>query len=422
MQKTKDLMTHSDEYQDYLFDKDLIYIRPVLLISALLYALFGVIDYFFYPQYLTYFLKVRFLLVIPLILFGYVYSFHKSFRTMYQYVLTALLYVGGLGIILMIFIINGVNYYYSGLFLIFSIAFFLLRLKTFYSTFGSLLLVISFFGVGIFYSDSTIMDILGHGQFYIFSIIVGFIGSRYFESYRLNQYYQESIIAGEQVVLKKQIFKQYEDIKNYHSSTIFALAKLAESRDQMTGNHIHRVSKVSGFLSNELPDSLYESNSLNKEEFIDTITLASSLHDIGKIAISDIILNKPGKLTTEEFDIMKTHTTIGYEVLNEIEEEYGGNMFISLGKQISKSHHEHWNGKGYPEGLKGNEIPLAARIVAIVDVYDALISQRPYKPAFSKEKSIEIIKQGIGTHFDPIIAKAFIEMVSKSEDQLLYGV
>jgi putative two-component system response regulator len=230
----------------------------------------------------------------------------------------------------------------------------------------------------------------------------------------LNQYYQESIILGEKIVLEKQIYKQYEDTKNYHAATIITLAKLAESRDLLTGNHINRVSELSYLLAKELPDSMYKDNNLAKEEFLDTIILSSSLHDIGKIAISDTILNKPGKLTKEEFEVIKTHTTKGYDMLKEIEKDYDDNMFLSLGLQISKSHHERWDGGGYPEGLRGNEIPLAARIVAVVDVYDALISERPYKKAFSKEKSLKIIEEGVGSHFDPVISNIFIEFISQS--------
>jgi putative two-component system response regulator len=194
------------------------------------------------------------------------------------------------------------------------------------------------------------------------------------------------------------------------------LAKLAESRDLLTGGHINRVSQLAYLLAKKLPTSIYNENHFVKKEFIESIKLSSSLHDLGKIAISDTILNKPGKLTKEEFEIIKTHTTKGYEMLKEIEKDYNDNMFISLGLQISKSHHEKWDGTGYPEGLKGKKIPLAARIVAVVDVYDALISERPYKPAFSKEKSLKIVEEGIGSHFDPIISKTFIKLMLDFKD------
>jgi response regulator RpfG family c-di-GMP phosphodiesterase len=327
-----------------------------------------------------------------------------------------LTYVAGLGIILMIIKMDKSNYYYGGLFMVFALNFFLFRLKTIYSSITASFLIASFLVLSIFLSDIYTVVIVENTIFYASFCFIGVIGSRYFEQYRLNQFYQESIILGEKIVLEKQIYNQYENIKNYHTATIFTLAKLAESRDLLTGNHINRVSQLSYLLSKDLPESVYENNQLVKKDFLDSILLSSSLHDIGKIAISDIILNKPGKLTKEEFEIIKTHTTKGYDMLKEIEKDYNDNMFISLGLQISKSHHEKWDGTGYPEGLKGKKIPLAARIVAVVDVYDALVSERPYKPAFSKEKSLCIIKEGIGNHFDPAISKRFIKLMDTLEN------
>lgn len=407
-----------EKYKEYAFKKDLKYIRPVFLLGATLYALFAILDFNFYPQYVSYFLKIRFILVIPLILISFIYSYHKSFRYIYQYVLMILTYFAGLGIILMIIAIKEPNYYYGGVFLVFALNFFLIRLKTICSSFVGGLLIISFLVLSLFFSEIPMEVIIENAIFYVSFCCIGVIGSRYFEQYRLNQFYQESIILGEKIVLEKQIYEQYEDIKNYHSATIITLAKLAESRDLLTGNHINRVAELSYLLAKKLPKSIYEANNLVKGEVLDTIMLSSSLHDIGKIAISDVILNKPGKLTKEEFEVIKTHTTKGYDMLKEIKKDYSDNMFISLGLQISKSHHEKWDGSGYPEGLKGKKIPLAARIVAVVDVYDALMSERPYKPAFSKEKSLEIIKEGIGNHFDPIISKIFIETISKYEKEV----
>lgn len=156
---------------------------------------------------------------------------------------------------------------------------------------------------------------------------------------------------------------------------------------------------------------MFKETYINKEDFKEAISLASLLHDIGKVSIPDAILNKPGKLTTEEFEIIKTHTTAGYETLMSLRDKYEYSLFINLGVEIAKSHHERWDGKGYPEGLKGKEIPLAARIVSVIDVYDALISERVYKEAFSKEKSIGIIKQGLGTQFDPVVGTVFVELI-----------
>ncbi|MCD4827503.1 MAG: HD domain-containing protein [Acholeplasmataceae bacterium] len=406
-----------EKYREYSFKKDLKYIRSVLLLGALLYALFGVIDYLYYPSYVTYFLQIRFHFVIPIVLLSYIYSYHKSFKYIYQYVLMAATYVAGIGIIMMIIEIEGENYYFSGLFLVFALNFFMVRLKTIYSSMCAGFILLSFVFISIFFSGIDISVILITLIFYLSFCFIGVMGSRYFEQYRLNQYYQETIITGEKIVLEKQIYKQYEETKNYHTATILTLAKLAESRDLMTGNHINKVSNLAFLLANKLPASFYKENKAKKKDFIEVIKLASSLHDIGKIAISDTILNKPGKLTSEEFEIIKTHTTIGYEMLKEMQHKYKDNLFIDLGLQISRSHHERWDGKGYPDGLKGKETPLAARIVAVVDVFDALVSERSYKKAFSREKSLSIIKEGIGNHFDPIVASEFIDLMQSFKDE-----
>ncbi len=136
---------------------------------------------------------------------------------------------------------------------------------------------------------------------------------------------------------------------------------------------------------------------------------ASTLHDIGKVGIPDSILHKPGKLTSQEFEIMKNHTNIGANTLLEVKKKYPDSKFLELGINITLYHHEKWDGSGYPHGLRGENIPLSARIMAIADAYDALRSKRVYKEAYSHEKSLEIIKQGKGTHFDPEIVDVFIE-------------
>jgi len=154
----------------------------------------------------------------------------------------------------------------------------------------------------------------------------------------------------------------------------------------------------------------YFQSEADKREFCDTIHYASVLHDIGKVAIADAILNKPGPLSDEEFEIMRTHSQIGSGTLASLHTQYPNNFFVKLGIQITQSHHERWDGTGYPEGLKERAIPLSARIMAIADVYDALVSKRPYKPAFPHERAIEIIKEESGSHFDPEIVSVFLNI------------
>lgn len=201
-------------------------------------------------------------------------------------------------------------------------------------------------------------------------------------------------------------------ISDMQMETIFSLAKLAQSRDDDTGKHLERVQQYCYLLAQKLSEDSPYSNYIN-DTFINNIVNASALHDIGKVGISDLILLKPGKLTPEEFAEIQKHTTIGYETLKEVHSKFGNNSFIEMGMIIAHSHHEKWDGTGYPQKLKGEEIPLAARIMAVADVYDALSTKRVYKDAFAQEKCIEIIKEGKGTHFDPVIVDAFLEITNK---------
>lgn len=217
------------------------------------------------------------------------------------------------------------------------------------------------------------------------------------------------------IELEEIVNKKVAEISESQIATIYALVKLAESRDDDTGTHIERTAELCRIMAKHL-SILPEYKEIVNYKYIDNIYKASPLHDIGKVGIPDNILLKPGKLTAEEFEIMKTHTTIGYKTLSEVKRKYKNNGFIKMGMEIAKYHHEKWDGTGYPIGLKGDEIPISARIMALVDVYDALRSKRVYKEAFTHEKAYEIIKQGRGKHFDPRIVDVFLENHEKFRD------
>ena len=208
---------------------------------------------------------------------------------------------------------------------------------------------------------------------------------------------------------------QMQKVYDTQMETIFSLAKLAQSRDDDTGKHLERVQNYCYALAKALADNS-EYSHLIDENFIENIVNASPLHDIGKVGISDLILLKPGKLTQEEFETMKTHTIIGYETLSEVDEKFGDNEFIAMGKIIARSHHERWDGNGYPDRLKGDEIPLPARIMAIADVFDALSTKRVYKDAFPLEKCVQIITENSGTQFDPVIVNAFVRIANEFDE------
>jgi len=198
-------------------------------------------------------------------------------------------------------------------------------------------------------------------------------------------------------------------LQNLQNAIIFGFADLLESRDEETGGHVERTSTYIQILFDSLSergkyaDSIKE---LNREWFISS----ARLHDVGKIAISDTILNKSGKLTDEEFAIMKTHAIEGERAIDKIASRTYDVEFLKNARLFAGNHHERWDGTGYPRGLKGTDIPLQGRLMAIVDVYDALMSERPYKKPFTEENTVRIIMEGAGNHFDPIVADVFFEV------------
>ncbi|MBF0101201.1 MAG: two-component system response regulator [Desulfobacterales bacterium] len=189
--------------------------------------------------------------------------------------------------------------------------------------------------------------------------------------------------------------------------TIYSLASLAETRDPETGGHILRTQRYIKALAEQLKNHPKFKKFLD-ERTIDLLYKSAPLHDIGKVGVADHILKKPGKLTNEEFDEMKKHTTYGRDALSVAELKLGSNSFMKYAKEIAYTHQEKWDGSGYPQGLKGETIPVSGRLMAIADVYDALVCKRVYKPPFSHQKAVEIIKEGKGKHFDPDMVDAFV--------------
>ncbi|CZF79367.1 Cyclic di-GMP phosphodiesterase response regulator RpfG [Grimontia celer] len=220
--------------------------------------------------------------------------------------------------------------------------------------------------------------------------------------------------AGELSVIAYYTNKMFSDLKNSYDeinrtrdATIVGLSTLAEVRDNETGAHILRTQHYVKALADVLKRQPKYSNYLT-EETIDLLYKSAPLHDVGKVGIPDAILLKPGKLTDEEFTIMKTHAQLGADALSITEKSGDGIAFLRFAREIAATHHEKWDGSGYPRGLSGEEIPLSGRLMALADVYDALISKRVYKPAFSHEKAKEIILEGRCTHFDPAVVDAFL--------------
>ncbi|GHT91175.1 two-component system response regulator [Betaproteobacteria bacterium] len=210
--------------------------------------------------------------------------------------------------------------------------------------------------------------------------------------------------------LEAEVIRRTSEIQAIQDVTILMMASLAETRDNETGNHIHRTQRYVRALAQSLSEHPRFRDYLNRDT-IELLYKSAPLHDIGKVGVPDRILLKPGKLTADEFEIMKQHAILGYEAIVQAEKQLGKDVgFLACAKEIACSHHEKWDGSGYPYGLVGNDIPISARLMAVADVYDALISRRVYKPAMSHEKASEIIVQGAGKHFDPDVVHAFLAL------------
>lgn len=191
--------------------------------------------------------------------------------------------------------------------------------------------------------------------------------------------------------------------------TIKSMAILAEYRDNETGKHIQRTQQYTLLLAEQL--KAYERfKDYLTDEAVNLLGKSTPLHDIGKVGVQDEVLLKPGLFTEQEFDKMKLHTIYGGEIIKKAQLELGEESFLKMAWEITMTHHEKWDGSGYPRGLRGEEIPISGRIVALADVYDALRSERVYKPEISHERSVEIINDGKNKHFDPDVVDAFIEL------------
>ena len=209
--------------------------------------------------------------------------------------------------------------------------------------------------------------------------------------------------------LQEHVLNKTREVVELQRSVLKTVADLVECRDTVTGGHINRTQYwMRILLEGMLEHNVYydEVKELNHE----LVLQSCQLHDVGKIATSDYILNKPGPLTQEEFDRMKEHVSFGVSLIKKIESETKKNEFLMYAEILTSSHHEKWDGTGYPKGIKGTEIPLLGRVMAIADVYDALVSERPYKTAFPHEKAIEIIYEGRGTQFDPLLVDLFVKV------------
>jgi len=235
-------------------------------------------------------------------------------------------------------------------------------------------------------------------------ILVAFVigATAMLTGFLLNRY--EAGLAAANARLESQVTQRTRSLVRTRNAVTFGLAKLAESRDKDTGKHLERIRSYVTVLATELA----RTNPEIERSFVADLAVASSLHDIGKVGIPDALLLKPARLNPNERKAMEMHTTLGSECLAAIRKQLEEDDFLEVAEQIAATHHEHWDGSGYPQGLQGKEIPLTGRIVALADVYDALTSQRPYKSAVSHEEARDWIVSRYGQQFDPSVVEAFV--------------
>ncbi len=214
--------------------------------------------------------------------------------------------------------------------------------------------------------------------------------------------------------LEELVEEKTKNLKATQLAALQCMAMLAEARDSGTGAHVQRTGRYVTIIADHLRANYMKGREVSLQD-VEILAQASPLHDVGKVGIPDRLLLKPGKLTEEEFEEIKRHSSYGAEILKQAEQELGAIPFLLMAQIIAQSHHERWDGHGYPVGLKGEDIPLPARIMAIADVYDALRSERPYKKAFSHEKAKKIIVSESGSHFDPVLVEVFLAVEREFE-------
>jgi len=214
--------------------------------------------------------------------------------------------------------------------------------------------------------------------------------------------------------LEKDVEERTKELRRIQHTVLGSFAGIVEARDSSTGDHIRRIANYVQTTAESLRSKGIYTDVLT-DEYITRLVDVSPLHDIGKIAIPDNVLQKPGKLTVEEFEIIKTHAQKGADIIDECLRGVESEEYVLMAEQVAKSHHECWDGTGYPEGLSGEKIPLSARMVSVADVYDAVRSERCYKPAMSAQEAQKLIADWSGTHFDPLVAQAFLDEIRKTD-------
>jgi response regulator RpfG family c-di-GMP phosphodiesterase len=403
----------------------------ILLLGVFLVPLFAVMDYFLYPALWRSFLVYRLIASGGCLLLLAFNRFKELGDQSFYLGLTAFYLVGGAIIKMILSLESFTTPYYAGLNLVFIGFGILVPVRT-SRIFFHILLLYALYLVLTLLENWPDYDFVfaANNLFVLATLVIAFIGAHTNMRLRWKEYLlridlervremlQEHSNSLEALVDKKQqalirkvrqLEEQQEVQLKTQQATIFGLAKLADSRDKYTGEHLERIRTLCREIALELGQDKKYAGRIDAG-FVDKLTDSCSLHDLGKVAIPDAILLKPGPLTAEEYEAIKRHTFIGGEALRDMDEKLGQDSFIGMGRQIALFHHERYDGSGYPHGLKGEEIPLPARIVAVADTYDALTSNRCYQAERPHTEAVEIIARERGAQFHPDVVDAFLRI------------
>jgi HD-GYP domain-containing protein (c-di-GMP phosphodiesterase class II) len=394
-------------------------IRIVSIIFIVLFiadGLFGVKPLIF----TSVFFEIRYYVMVPMLLIVAGLSYSRIFVKIGQALMIVVFFITGIGAATLLLMEPKSPFMLGILILVEMAGLLFVRLKSQAAIFVGLIIPLYYVVGAIEYNEATFTGLLPFLILLAGTVTIGIFGNYYTNDGARKSYLQQKQNAADKKHSERMMAEKVKEISDSQTVTIFALAKLSESRDKETGNHIERVGRYCYLIASRIENSEFEKRALNKDEFMGRIELASALHDIGKVGVGDAILVKPGKLNREEFETMTSHTLIGSNTLDEVRRKYPSNSFINMGIEITRCHHEKFDGTGYPFGLSGEQIPLSARIVAIADVYDALISVRPYKQAFTHDQAVNIIVNLSGQQFDPMLIRIF-EQCNREIKGIAYG-
>jgi len=401
------------EYNEYRLAQRIGHVRVAIFSFFIFLMLSSIYDVFAITQNQNALIILRFAVLLPLYILLFLSTWVEKVAKYYQLLISLVFTLTS--VILIIFIMLFPDAYH------------------FYAIFGVTIIVfVLFFEMNVIYSLVSSMISIGVYQYsvsyYLFeeNETAGLITLIYFvlaflvllSNYRNElhfyaTYKTETNFERRNLDLESEIANALTEVDTTQRITIESLASLAESKDKNTSDHLERVGFLCKSIAEALPVSYYYDEKYTKNEYAKNIELASLLHDIGKIGVSPSILYKPGPLTDGERKKMEKHTVIGYDTLRRIHKKFPGNKLIDMGIEIARSHHENWDGSGYPDSISKYDIPLSARIVAIVDVFDALVSKRPYKDEFSFQETVGIMKGLRNTKFDPKLLDYFMKVINR---------